>query len=708
LFSLNILGGAVLEENGQPVTGGAVRRHPLALLAIVATAKTRAVSRETLISLLWPNVSASVGRNRLTSTLYLIRKRFAGDVLLSTGDEVKLDPNKISCDVWQFRQAMEEQNFRRASEAYAGPLLQGFYLDESLPFEDWARSQREELHDLWCDAVAELAEIAAGESKYAEAARYWQFLAEDDPLDSSKTERRIEALVAAGKKKEAVDAAEAHAARLHREIGNDAEDMFRQSIAELDVDTGGTTRLTIKRANGIAVLPFETLAGTEDRILAEGVHRGVLTRLSDVEDIGVIANVSLQRFLNTSSEMANIASSLSVRWVVEGDVQTFGGSVRVGVRLIDAPVERQTWGHEYVAELKADQFFDVLASIAADIVDNIHVELSAKTASSIARRPTESLEAYRLATRGRLRLDLRGAEDMQVAVKHFEQAVEVDPEFALGWIGLADAIGLAYAYGYTDPSGLPRAEAAINKALECDPNCAEAHAALGRFLGQQGQSVEAMDELRKAVTLKPGYAEGFSWMTIGLQLFGDIKGAVKSSQRAVRLNPLSSEALNNLCSSYVFAGRYADAIRTAEDAQELDEYYDGAQFFGAIARYEERRFREALDMLETLNVLWAGSGVATVRALCHAENGQQAAARELLEQVHDAGHVFDEGLILAALGDFDAAEPAFEASIFNGPDFATSYWPTISVRYLFRRVWDAIPDASWRISMLDRINEAHG
>lgn len=95
-------------------------------------------------------------------------------------------------------------------------------------------------------------------------------------------------------------------------------------------------------------------------------------------------------------------------------------------------------------------------------------------------------------------------------------------------------------------------------------------------------------------------------------------------------------------------------------------------------------------------------------ASCSARVAGTGPSRELLEQVHDAGHVFDEGLILATLGDFDAAEPAFEASIFNGPDFATSYWPTISVRYLFRRVWDAIPDARWRISMLDRINEAHG
>ena len=574
MFSLKILGGAVLEEDGQPVTGGAVRRHPLALLAVVATAKSRSVNRETLISLLWPNVSASIGRNRLTSTLYLIRKRFGSDVLLSTGDGIKLDSNKISCDVWQFEQAVDEQRCERAAEVYAGPLLQGFYLDESLPFEEWARGQRQKLHGMWCDAVVELAEHAASTDNFEEASRYWRLLVHDDPLDSSKTRSRVQALVAAGKKKEAVDAAETHAARLHREVGKDAEAMFRQSIADLDIDAGESSRSTKNYADGtgIAVLPFETLAGTKDHVLAEGVHSGVLTRLSDVDGVGVIANVSLRRFLNTSSKMADIASGLGVRWVVEGDVQTVGNRIRVSVRLIDAQDERQTWGHEYVAELEAKEFFDVLASIAGAVVDELQVELSTQSASSIAKRPTESLEAYRFATRGRLRLDLRGPDDMQVALEHFEKAVAVDPEFALGWIGIADAIGLAHAYGYTDASGLPRAETAINTALKCDPDCAEAHAALGRFLGQLGQPIAAMNEIRKAVELKPSYAEGFSWMTIGMHFFGDINGAVRSSQRAVRLNPLSSEALNNLCSSYVFAGRYSDAIRTAEDAQDLDEY----------------------------------------------------------------------------------------------------------------------------------------
>jgi DNA-binding SARP family transcriptional activator len=706
LYSLKIFGGAVLEEDGQPVTGGAARRHPLAMLAIIAMAKSRPVRREALISLLWPGASASVGRNRLTSTLYLLRKRFGPAVVLSTGDGVQLDPGKISCDVWQFLQAIEADEPQQAAGVYAGPLLDGFYLDDSVPFEEWARDQRQKLHGVWRDAAIACANSAASEGKHKDAARWWRQLANDDPLDSAIARNRVEALIATRNTKEAVDVAEAHAARLHREIGQDAEMLFRQSIADLDIDKGSKPNTRGDDAgNGIAVLPFETLASSDERILAECVHSGVLTRLSAVDGVGVIANTSLRRFLDTSSHMSDIASGLGVRWVVEGDVQTIGDRVRVGVRLIDASLERQTWGHEYVTELQAKEFFDVLASIAGAIVDELKVELSVQAASSIGKRPTESLEAYRRSIRGRLRLDMRGPDDMQASLQHFEKAVEVDPGFALGWIGIADAIGLAHAYGYTDASGLPQAEAAIHKALECDPDCAEAHAALGRLFGQRCQSTAALGEIRKAVALKPGYAEGFAWMTIGLHIYGKVGEAIKSSQRAVRLNPLSAEALNNLCSSYLFAGRYEDAIRTAAEAQDLDEDYDSAQLFGAIAHYESGNVQDALAVLEMLSVPWVGSGVSAVTAVCYVEAGQPARAREQLETIRAAGDLFNEGLVLAALGEYEAAEAALDQAIFDGIDLANSYWPMLCVRYLFKRVWDAMPDPGCRERMLAKVEE---
>lgn len=98
---------------------------------------------------------------------------------------------------------------------------------------------------------------------------------------------------------------------------------------------------------------------------------------------------------------------------------------------------------------------------------------------------------------------------MRAALQHFEEAVDLDPTYALAWVGVADSIGLLHAYGYADGADLPRAEAAIHTALGCDPGCAEAHAALGRLMGQHNRQKEAMESLRKAVAIKPAYAEAF-------------------------------------------------------------------------------------------------------------------------------------------------------------------------------------------------------
>lgn len=711
MITLKMLGGATLQENGQAITGGAVRRHPLALLAIVATAQSRAASRERLINLLWPDVPAAVGRNRLTSTLYLLRKQLGPEMLQSSGDGIQLDQTSISCDVWEFRETVKTGNAGRSAEIYAGPLLDGFYLEESLPFESWARQHRHELHTAWRDAVVELARAAESGDDYMNAARWWKLLVNDDPLDSTISRNLIAALVGADCNKEAVDVAEAHAGRLQREIGSEAEAIFRQSVARFEAENRVDLQLAPQNSqasNGIAVLPVEALAGTQDRILAEGVHSGVLARLSSVAGLGVVANTSLRRILDTGLTVSEIAVELGVRWVLEGDIQTVGERFRVCVRLIDAPLNSQSWGHEYVADLKADDLFNVLARIAGDIVDELEVELSAQAVSYLSKHPTESLEAYRLCTRGRLRLDQRGPDDMRAALQHFEKAVELDPAYALAWIGIANSIGLLHAYGYTDASGLPRAEAAINKALECDPECAEAHAAHGRLMGQRNQPDQAMQAIQKAVELKPAFAEAFAWMTIGHQLQGNPAAAIRSSQRAVRLNPLSPEALNNLCSSYLFAGRYPEAIRVAEDARELDEDYDSTKFFGAIACYEEGRLQDALAMLEDLNVPWTGSGIRAVTALCLAERDQPKAARKLLPDIQAAGYVFDEGLVLVALGEYDAAEAALKQARFDGPDFATSYWPVIAVRYLFRRVWQAMPKPDCYQAMLAKVQATTG
>ena len=203
----------------------------------------------------------------------------------------------------------------------------------------------------------------------------------------------------------------------------------------------------------------------------------------------------------------------------------------------------------------------------------------------LARVPTDNLEAHRLAAEARRHLDLRSPDSMRSALECFENAVAMDPDFAVAWVGIADTLGLQFAYGHATPDVLTRAGAAIRTALEADPHCAEAHAAQGRFHGQFKDEKNARQSLRRAVELKPGYAEAHNWLTVGYQISGHIEAAGDSSRRAAALNPLSVEAVSNSASALLYSGDPARALPIVEKVLEREPGYGTATFFAALAQY---------------------------------------------------------------------------------------------------------------------------
>jgi TolB-like protein/Tfp pilus assembly protein PilF len=457
----------------------------------------------------------------------------------------------------------------------------------------------------------------------------------------------------------------------------------------------------------IAVLPFETL-GAAEMALGEGVHSGILTRLSTLDGLSVISRTSVRRYRDTDKRPAEIAAELGVRWVLEGDVQASGGRFRVNVRLIEAPSDRNTWAQAHEGRLTAENFFQVQADIAGEIADQVSLQLTPAERRRLQENPTASLEAYRLCTEGRMHLDGRSPESMQRALRCFEEAVAVDPDYAVAWVGIGDALGLLHAYGYVGEDVLPRAGQAIDTALERDPRCAEGHAALGRLLGQRNLAPESLDELRLAISIAPGYAEAHNWLSVGLYVTGDAAGALESASRAVALNPLSAEAVSNLGSCYLFTRRLEQALKELRRARELGGDYASATFYEAITLYELERHPEATALLDGLVVPWVGSGVNTVRALALAAQGEEAIARELLEPIRAAGHGFDEGLVLAALGEREAALETFARTRLGGLHMAVSYWPSVAVRHLFGRIWAPLRDDPRYAQLRHQVDAIYG
>ncbi|MCL7937506.1 MAG: tetratricopeptide repeat protein [marine benthic group bacterium] len=714
MLELRLLGGAVLRTESGPVTGPASYRHPVALLASLAASSSYTLSRAKLIGLLWPDVSESKGRNRLTSCLYHVRQAAGPGTLTSVGGALRLEPTAVRCDVWEFDEAIERGDDAAAADLYAGPFLDGFYLDGASLFEQRMEKERHRLDRAYRSALQRLTEQAAGSGDAIKASHWWQERAIADPYDSTVASGLVRSLVAAGRRIEALKAADRHVEVLRQEFDAEPAEEFlalvRQLRSDIKVigDRAATAGSSLPRFTGpsIAVLPLEQLNDESDASFGEGIHRGLLTRLADIEGLGVIARTSVDQFRSQSRPASEIADELDVEWVLEGDVQQSGELFKLNVRLIDAARDRQVWGREYVGVLNSDEVFDLQSDITHEIISRLQIVLTPERREHVDRSPTRDLEAYRLCMQGRMYLDRRSREDMERALRCFEQATERDPDYALAWVGITDSLGLLHAYGHADHEDvLPRAEAALWKALEADPHSGEAHAALGRLLGQRGEQLAALRTIQRAIELKPSYAEAHNWLCVGSQLMGRVREALEYSRRAVQLNPLSPEVLYNLGMSYLINGEHERALAEARRGLELAPHYESAPFLEGIILYEMGRFEDALRALENLSVPWAGSGPRTVSLLAHVAMGNDGAARESLELISDAGHLFDIGIARVALGDIGPAFDALESVRVDGPNFWESYWPTVGVRYLFAPVWDGVREDPRYVNLRSRLDD---
>jgi DNA-binding SARP family transcriptional activator len=219
VFFLKLLGCAALERDGVPVSGRAVHRRRMALLAVLAAARGRMVGRERVIGYLWPDHPGDAARHLLSESLYILRKTLGDDAIVAAGDEISLDPAVVGSDVAQFQAALDADEPERAAALYAGPFLDGFYVSEAPDFERWAEQERDRLARAHARALEALAEGAEAVGQPLRAAEWWKRLAKEDPFSSRVALRVMQALEAGGERAAAVRHASVHAALVRQELG---------------------------------------------------------------------------------------------------------------------------------------------------------------------------------------------------------------------------------------------------------------------------------------------------------------------------------------------------------------------------------------------------------------------------------------------------------------------------------------------------------
>ncbi|MGH7464185.1 MAG: BTAD domain-containing putative transcriptional regulator, partial [Longimicrobiales bacterium] len=219
MFRLKLFGSASIEGPGGPLTGRAVQRRRLGLLALLAVAGRRGLTRDKLIGYLWPDANPDRARHLLSDSVYRINQAVGGDALIATGDELRLNPLRLPSDAWEFAEALERGDWKHAVDLHAAPFLDGFFLTDADELERWVDAQRERLARERARALEALAHAAEHDDAHSEAARWWRLLAEQDPLSSRIALRLMRALDRTGDRAAALRLARSHTLLLHEELG---------------------------------------------------------------------------------------------------------------------------------------------------------------------------------------------------------------------------------------------------------------------------------------------------------------------------------------------------------------------------------------------------------------------------------------------------------------------------------------------------------
>ena len=295
----------------------------------------------------------------------------------------------------------------------------------------------------------------------------------------------------------------------------------------------------------IAVLPFDSVGSNANGadVLALGIQDGLLTRLSQIGSFRVISRQSAERYADIPASVPEIAAELGVGRIVEGGVQQLGDQVRVNVQLIDAERDEHIWAATYERSLTASDIFAIQSDIVEAIARELDTTLTSRESEQLASMPTASLAAYTQLLLGQQSADAESIESLHEAIAYFQAAIELDPEFALAYVGLADAhltLHTNFLGGLDAQESAALAEPAITRALTLDGESAEVYASLGLLRQVQGDFVGAEQAYLQSIARRPSYSRAIRLLSRLRWLQGQSDEAIDLAERALQVDPYSA------------------------------------------------------------------------------------------------------------------------------------------------------------------------
>jgi TolB-like protein len=601
-------------------------------LAFLALSPGVSCPRDKLASLLWSDHGEAQARDSLKHSLTRIRQSLAAAkpiAIVADRQTVRLEAGDLAIDVAHFESLVRETTpdaRERASALCPGDLLDGITVRDS-GFADWLSSERQRLRRLLEEALTSLLAPPLPIATRERAARRLLTL---DPLLESAARALMQIHVERGEAPQAVKLFETLRDRLHAELGvkPDAEtarlfEAIRQGraasgaiVLERPAVAVATAAHAASSADpalpslpSIAVLPFDNLSGDpEQDYFADGMVEEIITALSRMRWLFVIARNSSFSYRGRAVDAKQIGRELGVRYILEGSVRKASNQVRINGRLIDAATGTQLWSDRFDGELQG--IFDLQDRVATSVVGAIAPKLEQAEIERAKHKPTESLDAYDYFLRGMACVHRWTREANDQALEHFHRAIALDPEFAAaygmmarcysqrkvsGWvtdrvreiaeaghyareagrIGRDDPValgtgGIALAYVVGD---LGNGDGMIERSLELNPNWAWAWLFSGWAKIWLGEPGTALEHISRAIRMSPQDPQMFNMHTAASWahfLAGSYDEARSWARSALRQQPSYVSALRLLAASEALLGHQDEADTTIARLRELD------------------------------------------------------------------------------------------------------------------------------------------
>ncbi|MDQ6800527.1 MAG: protein kinase [Acidobacteriota bacterium] len=331
--------------------------------------------------------------------------------------------------------------------------------------------------------------------------------------------------------------------------------------------------------DSLAVLPFiNTSRDAQSEFLADGMTETIINKLTELPQLKVMSRSTMFRYKGKNADPQEVGRQLNVRAVLAGRVQQLGDRLNIQTELVKVDDGSQLWGERY--ERRVADVFATQDDIAREISDKLRLKLTGAEEKRLTKRYTNNPEAYALYVQGRYYWNKRTPASLDNAVALFNQALDHDPNYALAYLGLADTYAILSEYkGTPTLESNKLAKAAAAKALEIDPDLAEAHATLGIIDQNVFDWQGAEKEFKRAIELKPNYATAHHWY--GLSLWGQrrFRESLAECRKGQAADPMSQIINTNVANALESNGRLDEAIELLQRTIDMDPRFEVAHTF---------------------------------------------------------------------------------------------------------------------------------